>query len=328
MIGIFKQKAPGNVALLLIVGLLLKLPLFLYPKMMPPIGAEGKLYMAIAGWITGSGFAALSGILSFLLLYIQALIITGILNEYRMTTRQTFLPGLSYMLITSLLPEWSFFSAPLVATTLILWAFAKLFHLYNTEFANGRIYNIGLLLGLASFIYFPSFLFGVCIIIGLLILRPFRLNELFLIALGITTPFYFYAAYLLLWDHFTVAQLFLALQIHLPGVQNSLWVVGSTLFLILPFLTGAYYIQINLRKMLIQARKNWSIILFYLLSGLLIGFINGSGVFSNWIIVVAPFAAFHACAYFYPPRKWISTFLFFTMLAFIIIQQYGTTVWH
>lgn len=295
---------------------------------MPSIAAEGMLYELVVSYINNNGFPILNSVLSFVLLYIQALIITGIINEYRMTTRHTFLPGLSYLLMTSLLPEWSFLSAPLMATTFILWAFAKLFQLYNKPSANGKIYNIGLLLGLASFIYFPSFLFGVCIIIGLLVLRPFRLNELFLMLLGITTPFYFYAVYLFLIDGFTVQGLLTSLGITPPYLNNSLWVVGSIVFIIIPFLIGAYYIQTNLRKMLIQARKNWSILLLWVLVGLLIGFANGSGLFTNWIVAVAPFAAFHACAYYYPPRKWVSSFLFFAVVTFILVQQYVTNAWH
>lgn len=314
-------------ALLAIVGLLLKLPLFLYPSAPVAGPQEGLFYKALVGWLSSGGFSFLGGVLSFFLLYVQALIINGIVNEYRMTTRHTFLPGLSYMLITSLLPQWSVLSAALMATTLILLAFAQLFQLYNKPSANTKIYNIGLLLGLASFFYFPSFLFGVAIISGLLILRPFRLNEIFLLLSGIITPFYFYAVYLFLYDGLTVEQLISTLHIHTPGTRHSLWIAGSALFLIIPFLIGAYYIQSNLLKMLIQARKNWSILLLWLFFGLLIGFVNGGGSFTNWIVAVAPFAAFHACAYFFPPRKWVASFLFFAMVAFILVQQYVTNAW-
>jgi hypothetical protein len=328
VIGVFKQKAPGNVALLLIVGLVLKLPLFIYPKILSPAGAEGKLFRLLTDTIVSSGYPGLSGVLAFFLLYVQALTITGIINEYRMTTRQTFLPGLSYMVITSLLPEWSFLSAPLVATTFILLAFAKLLHLYNNALPNGKIYNIGLLLGIAAFFYFPSLFFSICMITGLLILRPFRLNEIMLLLFGMITPSYFYAVYLLLTDHFTVQGMITHFRLTIPGPQRSLWVVGSILCLVIPFLIGGYYIQSNLRKMLIQARKNWSILLLFLLFALFIGFLNGSSFFTNWIIAVAPFAAFHACAYFYPPRRWVPSFLFFAGVGFILVQQYMGNAWH
>ncbi len=328
MIGIFRQKAPGNVALLLIVGLFLKLPLFMFPKMLPALPQEGRLYHEFSAWITRSEFPFLSSVLAFLLLYIQALLITSIINEYRMTMRQTFLPGLSFLLITSLLPEWNFLSGPLIASTLVLWALARLFKLYNHPAANSIIYNIGLLLGLASFFYFPSFLFSASMLIGLLILRPFRLNEILLLLLGVTTPFYFYAVYLFLADRLVWEQLVTGLHIHTPALGNSLWIVGSTILIIIPFLIGAYYIQSNLRKMLIQARKNWSIVLIFLLFAIMFGFVNGQGTLSSWLLIVGPFAAFHACAYFYPPKKWISSLLFFATVAFILVQQYMTPAWH
>ncbi len=327
MIGIFKQKAPGNVALLLILGLLLKLPLFLYPKYVPPTPADGRLYAVFTSWINSTGLPFLSGVISFLLLYIQALIITGIVNEYRMTSRSNFLPGMAYILITSLLPEWSILSAPLFAVTFLLWAFAKLFELYNDTSANSRIYNIGLLVGIASFFYFPALLFFPCMLIGMLILRPFRLNEIFLLLIGATTPYYFYAVYLFLADGLTLGKIIPALKIYIPGLSNSLWLVGSTVLLTIPFLVGGYYIQTYLRKMLIQARKNWSIALLWLFFALLIAFVNPSDGFTNWVIAVGPFAAFHACSYFYPTRNSMPLLLFFITIAFILVQQYGTNAW-
>jgi hypothetical protein len=80
--------------------------------------------------------------------------------------------------------------------------------------------------------------------------------------------------------------------------------------------------------MLIQARKNWSILLIFLLLAIMAGFVNEGGGLSSWMLIVAPFAAFHACAYFYPPKKWISSLLFFATVAFIIAQQFMTAAWH
>jgi hypothetical protein len=244
-----------------------------------------------------------------------------------MTARSTFLPGMAYMLITSLLPEWSFLSAPLIAATFIIWAFAKLFQLYNNEYANTKIYNIGLLLGIASLFYFPSLLFIACIIIGLLILRSFLVNEIFLLLIGATTPYYFYAVYLFLVDGLTINKLIPLIHVQAPPLTTSLWIVGGILFLTIPFLIGGYYIQTQLRKMLIQARKNWSVVLLYLFIAFFIAFVNDDEVYTNWIVAIAPFAAFHACAYFYTPRTWITTMIFFAMVAFIMAQQYVTNAW-
>lgn len=329
MILLFKQKSPANIVLIFIFGLLIKLPLFLYPKVIAASENDGKLYNAFISFINGAGTGAMvASIIAFLLLYAQALMINYLVNEYRMTNRQTFLPAMSFLLITSLLPDWSFMSAALVANTFIIIMYITLFRLYNVAASNAKIYNIGLLIGLTSFIFFPSLFLAISIIMGLMILRPFRLNEIFLLLMGALTPYYFYAVYLYLHNTFTWYNFFPHVSITVPGLRHSLWLVASTVLLCIPFLMGGYYIQTHLRKMLIQARKNWSILLLYLLLAFFIPFINSTQSFHTWVLTAVPFAAFHACAYLYPPRNWVPVFIFSVMLLFIVAQQYFTIAWH
>lgn len=326
MIGIFKQKAPGNIALLLVFGLLIKLPLFIAPRAAVVTPMDGKLYQWLGAALQNQQ-PVVGSILAFILLYIQALQLTHMVNEYRMIAKPTFLPGMAFLLITSLLPEWSYLSAALVANTFILWAFIKLFELYNVQGGNSKIFNVGLLIGIASFFFFPSFLFAVSILLGIMILRPFRLNELVLLLFGIAAPFYFFAVYLFLNDRLSVKDLFPRLTLHIPVLKNSIWQVGSTLLLGIPFLVGGYFIQAHLRKMLIQARKTWSITLLYLLLAMVIPFTNNTFTYTAWIIAAAPFAAFHACTYYYPVRRWLPLILFYLMVAFIVVQQFVTKTW-
>jgi hypothetical protein len=270
----------------------------------------------------------IASLFAFLFVYVQALMVNYLVNEYRLTTRQSFLSAMSYILITSLVPEWSYLSPSLVAATLVIWSFVKLFRLYNLASASSLIYNIGLIIGLSSFIFFPSLFFGVCLLLGLMILRPFRLNEIFLFLLGVATPYYFFAIYLYLTNGFNVHKLLPAISLQMREAGGTIWLVVTMVLLVVPFLAGGYYIQSHLRKMLIQVRKNWSILLFYLLIGLFIPFINNSHSLHNWILVVAPFAAFHTCVYLYPSRKWVPLTLFSITLIAILLQQYVTHTWH
>ncbi|HUP11359.1 MAG TPA: hypothetical protein VM187_04090, partial [Niastella sp.] len=326
MIVLFKQKAPANIVLLFLFGLLIKLPLFLYPRVIVVPQTDGRLYTAFINSIgTTGGGGVIASIIALFVLYIQALMVNYMINEYRLTVRQTFLPAMAFMLITSLLPEWSYMSAVLLSNLFIILMFIILFSLYNVSAGNGRIYNIGLLAGLASYLFFPSIFFSISVMIGLMILRPFRLNELFLLVMGALTPYYFHAAYLFLYDQLALQQFFQTLYLHLPPLQHSLWVVAAIVLLCIPFLLGGFYIQLQLRKMLIQARKNWSILLVYLLISFLIPFINSSPSFYTWLLAAAPFACFHACAYLYTPRKWLPSALFTVALLFILLQQYLST---
>ena len=156
MIGVFKQKSPGNVVILIIFGLLLKLPLFIHPRPTVVKEVDGRLFQWFISILPADN-TLISSVLAFALLYVQALLLNYLMNEYRMMAKPSFLPAMSYLLITSLLPEWNYLSAPLVANTFIIWAFIKLFELYNVQGGNGKIFNVGLLLGIASFFFFPSF---------------------------------------------------------------------------------------------------------------------------------------------------------------------------
>lgn len=330
MIDLFKQKSPANIVLLLIFGLLIKMPLFLHPQQITPLAEDGKLYHAFVAFFTpANGSNAFSGaVISFFLLYGQALLINYIVNEQRMTNKQTFLPAMAYLLITSLFPEWNYLSAALLSSVLIMWAFTKLFTLYNAASANTIIFNIGLILGVSSFIYFPSVAFVLCLFLGLMILRPFRINELVLLVIGILTPYYFYSIYLFLNDQLVWTNVFPVFSIHTPDVKSTIWVAVAVVLLGVPFLLGGYFIQTHLRKMLIQARKNWSILLLFLLLALFIPFINSVNTLHNWVLVASSFAAFHASAYLYPQKRILPLLLFFLTLGFILFQQYGTNVWH
>lgn len=325
MIALFKQKSPGNIVVLIIFGLLLKLPLFLYPKMAVATNNDGTLYHTLLNFLPVN--TLLYSVLAFSLLYIQALMINYFVNEYRMIARQNFLPAMSYLLITSLLPEWSYLSSPLITNTLIIWMFVKLFKLYNTPNAQTEVYNIGLIAGISSYIYFPSASFVICILLGMMILKPFKLNEIILFLLGCFTPYYFYGVYLFLTDQLNFANFFPHISVRVPVIKSSIWLACSTFLLAIPFLIGGYYVQTHLRKMLIQVRKNWSILLLYLLLAFFVPFVNADKSFHTWVLITVPFAAFHACAYFYPPKRWLSLLIFYATIGYVLFQQFGVQTW-
>jgi hypothetical protein len=326
VIAIFKQKSPGNVVITLLFGLLLKLPLFLYPKNIVASSIDGRLYQWFIS-ILPPGSPMVYSVIAFSLLYTQALMINYMVNEYRMIIKATYLPAMAYLLITSLMPEWNYLSSPMLANSFIIWMFIYLFKLYNSNNAKAQVYNIGLITGITSYIYFPSAAFVLCVLLGLMILKPFRLNEIVLFFLGCLTPYYFHAVYLFLFGELSLRNFFPQISVRIPLLKNSIWLAGSILLLTVPFLVGGYFVQANLRRMLIQVRKNWSVLLIYLLLAFFVPFINSDQSFETWILVTVPFAAFHACAYFYPVKKWFPLIIFFITIGYILYQQYGTLTW-
>ena len=241
---------------------------------------------------------------------------------------QAFYDEMAYMLITSFFPEWNYFSAPLLLNTLLIFVLGWLFKIYNHPRAKGIIFNIGLAIGISSFLFFPSVSFVIWVFFALMIMRPFRMNEWLLCLLGITTPYYFYAVYLFLNKQWAPEKILPYLTVNMPSLQQSIWLAASALLLMVPFLTGGYFVQENLRRMLIQVRKAWSLVLLYLLVAIFIPFVNTSNTFENWIMAAVPFAAFHSCSYFYPPRKLFPLILFWISVAFVLVYEYYGPGWN
>jgi hypothetical protein len=102
---------------------------------------------------------------------------------------------------------------------------------------------------------------------------------------------------------------------------------GSVFLLTVPFLIGSYYVQDNLRKMLIQVRKGWSLVLLYLLVAILVPFVNNSDSFANWVMAAVPFAAFHGCTYLYSGFRIVPVLFFWITVAFVIGFQYWGPGW-
>lgn len=329
MIGIYKQKNPANVVLLLLLGLLLKWPLLMHPRAVLPDPADGALYRALLDGLAGPGrqMPWIYSLLSLLLLFTQALQLQSLLNRHRMMSRPNYLPAMAYLLITSLFPEWNYFSAPLLINTLLLAVFGALFRSYTLPDARALIFNAGLVMGLASFIYLPSFSFLLWILLAIAVMRPFRLVEWVLCVTGSLTPFYFYAVWLFLTDRWNWQDIIPSFALQVPRVEPTLWLAGGTALLLIPFLIGGYYIQENLRKMLIQVRKGWSLFLLFLLGAILIPFLSLSPTLDSWILVAIPFAAFHGSGYLYATFRIIPLLLFWLSLLYVVAYQYAGPGW-
>jgi hypothetical protein len=329
VIGIFKQKTPANIISLLVFGILLKLPMFLHAHVTNSRPEDGLLFKVILKFIEpgGRSFPSLYPVLAFGLLFLQAIMLTHFINNQRMMSHPGYLPGMAYMLITSLFPEWNYFSAPLIINTILLFVLSGLFRTHNQQNARGTIFNIGLALGIASFLFFPSLTFIIWILLALMVMRPFRLNEWLICMVGITTPVYFYAIYLFITGHWSWDQVWPYFSFSLLSVKQSAWLAGSAFLLVVPFLAGGYYVQDSLRRMLIQVRKGWSLLLLFLLGAILVPFVSNSNTFENWVMAAIPFAAFHACTYLYSTLRIFPLLLFWLTVTFIIAYQYYGPGW-
>ncbi|HTQ64626.1 MAG TPA: DUF6427 family protein [Puia sp.] len=324
MIGIFKQKSSANALLLFVYALVLKFSIFLHP-VLPVLHQEDNYFYHFILKVLAVIFhqAALPyAILTFLLLFTQATLFNTICNFHKILPKPNYLPGMAYILVTSLLKDWNHFSAPLLINSVMIWCWYRMIGLYNNNRPVSSIFNIGLLAGIATLLYMPAIAFLLLVLFALIIMRPFRIQEWLIGFLGFTSPYYFlilvlYFTHQLHWKNLVPDIIFT-----LPAIPASVWIVSGLVLLVLPFIIGGYFVQNNLNKMLIHVRKSWSLLLAFMIVAVIVILINKAGSYENWIVTALPFAAFHAAAYFYPANKTFPLVLHWLCFLFIILNNY------
>jgi hypothetical protein len=320
--GIFKANNPNNNFLLFLYGLVIKLPLFLYPQLPRLQLSDGILYKSFAGWMINNlgNTPVIFSLISFLLLFLQAISFNKLVNDQRMLQKPNYLTGMGYLLITSLFSDWFALSAALMANTILIWVWSRLSTLNNNTSAKTTIYNIGLVIGLAAFFYQPAIVFVLLFIAGMAITRPFRLNEWLIGLMGILTIFYFYAAWLFIgggWKKYKLPQL----DVAIPSFHETRWALTGLILVLLTMLLGIFFIQSNMRRQIVQTRKSWQLIYLYLVVAAFVPFLN-SNSFNSWILVAVPASLIMAAAFFYPDKKWFAALMHWGMVAVSVAIAY------
>ncbi len=169
MIGIFKQKNPGNALILLIYGLILKFPFFLHPESYATSDGNTYIFNLVIRFLQPVTDKApiVFAILAFILMF-RAGHAAQPHYQFAAAVPENELPGgeMSYLLITSLVHEWNLFSAPLLVNFLLIWIWYRMTNLYNNNSPKTAIFNISLLLGLLPLIYSPAVVFLLLMMTG------------------------------------------------------------------------------------------------------------------------------------------------------------------
>jgi hypothetical protein len=297
--------------------------MFLHPTIPLPQQTDGFLFKVLLAQLStlGKGFPIIYPCISFLLLYTQAVTFNKLANDQRLMQKPNYLTGMAYLLITSLFQEWNVLSAPLIVNTLLIWVWSNMSGLYNSKNAKSALFNIGIIIGISTFFYFPSVAFALLIIAGLTIIRPFKLTEWVVALLGIITPYYFLLAYVFLTDKWKGYK-FPGFSISLPVFHESRWALSAIMMVLAATVIGLFFIQQNFRRQLVQSRKSWNLVFLYFLVAVCIPFINTTHSFQYWILCAVPLSAFVGSAFLYPAKKWFPLLLHWLMVAFVIAFSY------
>ena len=324
MVGLFKNKNPGNALVLLFYGLALKFPVFLHPVKPVSNAGDNYLYRLVVRYLdqVTSHAPILYSLLAFLLFFTQATLLNRIANSLRLFPKSNYLVGMALLLTSSLVPEWNSFSSPLLVNSLLIWIWYRMVGLYNNNNPKTSIYNVAVLVGLLPLLYSPALIGIVLLIMALLITRPLRITEWLVALLGLISPYYFLFVILFLTDRWSINKIIPEETFRMPGLPANVWLIAAVVLLLLPFVSGSYLVQKNIGKMQINVRKAWSLLVVMLCIAIIVILIHPAGRYMHWMLAIIPLSAFHAATYYFWESKWLMTLLHWLTFGFAIAVTY------
>ncbi len=129
--------------------------------------------------------------IAILLIWIQGLVMSYLMNEYRIGPQASLFPGLFIAFLYSASPEFYGLSPQLLANTFLVLAIHQLYKIYKQADSVRAIFNAGLMIGLASLTFQGYLVFVVLGWIGIGILKSRKVRETFQYVIGLLLPWLF-----------------------------------------------------------------------------------------------------------------------------------------
>ena len=294
MVALFKDRSSANIIWLIVLCIVVHSHFSLFPPQVIAHGNDGLISVFLEKYLADLHIGAVIFIF-FLLILSQAFHLNFLFNDQRMFSRSNYLTAMSYILITAVFKEWNQLMPALFANSVLIWLYSKIIKLYNNPNPKTLLFNIGLIIGACILLYHPTALLIIVAMFALLVVRPFNINELLVMFMGVLAPFYFLGVYLFLTDNFVHLSVYLPTwQLNLPDVENQLYFFISIGLIILFLFIGIYQWQDKNRRMLIHIRKNWGVLIAMLIVMIPLPFINENASLESllmWAIPVSPFVA-------------------------------------
>ena len=178
MLALFRNNQFTTAILLALYVILTHLGALLQNVALPEGTIEngGVLYQAWFSWATKEHLF-LSATAAATLVFIQALTVNVLADEFRLLSERNWLPGLFYALAAACLPGFLFVSPPLVAATFIPFVLRRLFKAYQQPKATSLVFDAALWTTVASLFYPPAIFLLVAVYFGFSIMRSYSFRE-------------------------------------------------------------------------------------------------------------------------------------------------------
>jgi hypothetical protein len=254
-------------------------------------------------------------------IWIQSLYLNRITTKYNMFPKPSYLAAYTFILLTSLLPEWNVFNIYTLGSWLLLLLLNNILKIYNQKDATITIINMGVVLGIMGILYFPNLLFIFLALMGLASLRAFKPKEWIAFFLGITVPYYLFFSYTFLFEKEYLNKFLLQFEINLIHHINPNQ-IASLVLIFITCIIGFVGSNKLINRMVIEGKKYWNVIFTFFCINCVSWFITLNNDFSGILITLLPISIIACGIYYEPIKKWISNVVAFAILIFTFLIQW------
>ncbi len=271
-------------------------------------------------------FPIASLIIALLLLFGQSFLINHIAAENSFTDRFSALPALIYLLLMSSSPGLISLHPVLLANTFLLLAMNKMFDVYKEHQVMLEVYNVGLLIAVASLFYYPAFMFLLLLLFSLLVYYLFSLRALMAAMIGVFTPFLFLGVYYYLTDTLAVRMEAINLFVWPPplfsqtmGVYQQAFAIGLGVIVLFSFLR---LWLVFFPEQPIRMRKRVRVLFFFLLTALLSYLLAGDYLHIHHGLMMLPLSLSLAVFFSGMRQKKLAEGLFLLLFILVVISRF------
>lgn len=323
MINQFRQLNPLNILLLALFTFFMRLAIFIdQPENLQFEFLESfaKFFIQTSQTSYFSTVANLS--IAAIIVFVQALLFNRLINSHNLLAKPSYLPALLYVTGASLFLQFFILSPPLVCNFLLIWIMSKCLNLSKAQNAIAIMFDIGIIIGLGTLIYFPFIVFLAMLWLSLLLYRPFNWREWMAGFFGFLTVFFFLAVFYY-WnnnlDQFY--QIWRPLTNKFPSslklnLNDYLVLLPIALILILAFLQ----LRNNFFRSFIATRKAFQMLFFMFLIALVSFYAKTDFKVFHFLLSVPPGAVFLAYYFSNAKKRWVYESLFAILV--ITIQYF------
>lgn len=309
--------------LLLVFGLLPYGLLFIRPNTELSLvhNAQGQAYSLYRDWLMHHPAGLAAG--SFLLMVVFSTYLFWVNIQFEIIGQRTVLVSYVYFFLVSIPLYVAWLHPGVIAEVIIFAGLVSIFNMYGKTGELYRLYNAGILFGLACILYPPFLLLLPVYVLAIARMKQPELRDLIILLLGFLTVAWIYGAVLwlngnLAYEWFSCKQWF---QIRdtwpVPFVGHKTlhlaWLIW--ILLLFPMALSASRARKDAGRRVLSVLMQF----LWIAPGLLLVFERVS--FEIWPLVSLPLAILFSLYVMNARQRWLSNLIFFSFIVFLILFQ-------